>query len=349
MVVRPALTSRVVQGGAAGERAEEVRLRLDGRRAGSFWEVQEGDDRPDAVGEGHEDAAVGHAGDRAEVVAPGHRGVDRVRIDRLHADAEHLGEGHAAHQGVEGGVSISAPLQTCDSGAMTSEVTDELRGFGVDARRVVALAETEARGHRHTRVGTEHLLIGLLAVEGSVAAERLREAGITLAAARHKVVEAVPPGDAPALAVLLRSERAARALGRSVRFSHAARASSVGTEHVLLGVLDVEGHRRPGAPWPRRRRRAAAVDAQGAGAVGRDRRAPRARRARRGRSRTGGGHAAAAQPSPARCARRCSTMPSTTGCSSPPARGPARWSPTRAGSAAGSSASARAERPTAQR
>jgi ATP-dependent Clp protease ATP-binding subunit ClpA len=124
---------------------------------------------------------------------------------------------------------------------MTSEVTDELRGFGVDARRVVALAETEARGHRHTRVGTEHLLIGLLAVEGSVAAERLREAGITLAAARHKVVEAVPPGDAPAPEVLLRSERAARALGRSVRFSHAARASSVGTEHVLLGVLDVEG------------------------------------------------------------------------------------------------------------
>jgi ATP-dependent Clp protease ATP-binding subunit ClpA len=124
---------------------------------------------------------------------------------------------------------------------MTSEVTDDLRGFGVEARRVVALAETEARGHRHTRVGTEHLLIGLLAVEGSIAAERLREAGITLAAARHKVVEAVPDGEAPAPEVLPRSERAARALGRSVRFSHAGRSSTVAPEHVLLGVLDVEG------------------------------------------------------------------------------------------------------------
>ena len=124
---------------------------------------------------------------------------------------------------------------------MSSEGSDDLRGFGVEARRVVALAETEARGHRHARVGTEHLLIGLLAVEGSLAADRLRDAGITLAAARHKVIEAVPAGEKPAPEVLPRSDRAIRALGRSVRFSHAGRSSTVAPEHVLLGVLDVEG------------------------------------------------------------------------------------------------------------
>jgi ATP-dependent Clp protease ATP-binding subunit ClpA len=123
----------------------------------------------------------------------------------------------------------------------TTEASDDLRGFGADARRVVALAETEARDHRHRRVGTEHLLIGLLGVDGTVAAERLHEAGVTLAAARHKVVEAVPDGEHPAPAAVGRSERAGRALGRAVRFSHVARSATVGPEHVLLGVLDVEG------------------------------------------------------------------------------------------------------------
>jgi ATP-dependent Clp protease ATP-binding subunit ClpC len=124
---------------------------------------------------------------------------------------------------------------------MARPPADDLRGFGVDARRAFALAETEARGLRHERVGTEHVLIGLLAVEASSAAVRLREAGATITAARHKVVEAVPQGDPRNMEVLPRSERAVRAIGRARRFSHAARSSTVGTDHLLLGVLDVEG------------------------------------------------------------------------------------------------------------
>jgi hypothetical protein len=118
---------------------------------------------------------------------------------------------------------------------------DELRGFGIDGRGVVALAESEARGLRHHRVGTEHLLLGVLALDGTAASARLQDAGITLAAARHKVAEAVPQGEVPPAEPLPRTERAARALGRSHRFSHANRSATVGPEHVLLGVLDVEG------------------------------------------------------------------------------------------------------------
>jgi hypothetical protein len=70
---------------------------------------------------------------------------------------------------------------------------------------------------------------------------------VTLAAARRKVAEAVgqrpPPegkprgrGDA-----LERSARAERAIGRAFRFSHEQRSREVRTEHLLLGVLDVEG------------------------------------------------------------------------------------------------------------
>lgn len=123
----------------------------------------------------------------------------------------------------------------------SSEHPDELSGFGADARRVVALAESEARALRHPRVGTEHLLLGVLALDGSVAADRLAAAGVTLTATRHKVAQAVAAVEAIGAGALGRSERAARALGRSHRFSHASRSATVGPEHVLLGVLDVEG------------------------------------------------------------------------------------------------------------
>ena len=121
---------------------------------------------------------------------------------------------------------------------------DALQGFGVTARDAVTMAELEARDLGHAQVGTEHLLLGLLANEDDPAAQPLLAAGVTLAAARHKVGEAVGAGVArTALPVgpLPRSARASRALARAVRFSHARRAEVVGTEHVLLGVLDVEG------------------------------------------------------------------------------------------------------------
>jgi ATP-dependent Clp protease ATP-binding subunit ClpA len=120
-------------------------------------------------------------------------------------------------------------------------VTGDLQGFAPDARRAVSAAESEARELGHGRVGTEHLLLGLLRDEASVASAVLLDAGATLAAARRKVREAVgsaaPPGDG----ALTLTPRASRALGRAARFSHARRAPAVGSEHLLEGVLDVEG------------------------------------------------------------------------------------------------------------
>lgn len=118
----------------------------------------------------------------------------------------------------------------------------ELEGFDGSARRAVALAEAEARELRHDHVGTEHLLLGLLADETPVAGA-LVDAGVTLTAARRKVGEAVRRNSTPSRlesSVLPRTARATRALGRAVRFANA-RHRDVGSEHVLLGVLDVEG------------------------------------------------------------------------------------------------------------
>lgn len=117
-----------------------------------------------------------------------------------------------------------------------------LENFSVEAQEVVSLATMEARRLNHRRVGTEHLLLGLLSDDDGEPAELLKAAGAHLVAARHKVVEAVgddvgsPDGEA-----LPFSDRAQRALERAGRFSRKDRESVVNAGHVLLGVLDVEG------------------------------------------------------------------------------------------------------------
>jgi ATP-dependent Clp protease ATP-binding subunit ClpA len=130
-------------------------------------------------------------------------------------------------------------------------VADGLEGFGQGARRAVAMAALEARELGSNRLGTEHLLLGLLAHAEGSAARLLGASGVTLAGARRKVVEA--SGSRPAVEAeatsgrgravdgVVRSPRAERAIGRAFRFSHEQRSHEVRTEHLLLAVLDVEG------------------------------------------------------------------------------------------------------------
>lgn len=104
------------------------------------------------------------------------------------------------------------------------------------------MAMIEARALDHIRVGTEHLLLGLLADDAGEAAEVLRAAGANLTSARHKVVEAVgAETGSPSSGALPFTPRAQRALERAGRFSRKERAPEVTAGHVLLGVLDVEG------------------------------------------------------------------------------------------------------------
>jgi ATP-dependent Clp protease ATP-binding subunit ClpA len=120
---------------------------------------------------------------------------------------------------------------------------DQPRDLDAEARRTLELAVHEAVELGHDRIGTEHLLLGLLAKAGNRAARALADAGVTVAAARHEVVEAPGPKARPTRRTggRARSPRASRALNRAVRFSHAGRSELVTSEHVLLGVLDVEG------------------------------------------------------------------------------------------------------------
>jgi ATP-dependent Clp protease ATP-binding subunit ClpA len=105
------------------------------------------------------------------------------------------------------------------------------------ARRVVVLAQEEARMLNHDHIGTEHILLGLIHEGQGVAAKALESLGISLEAVRQQVEETIgrgqqaPPGHIPftprAKKVLALARREALQLGHSF----------IGTEHLLLGLI----------------------------------------------------------------------------------------------------------------
>src|SRR5690349_16673014 len=70
--------------------------------------------------------------------------------------------------------------------------------FSADARRALAASEREARLLGHDRVATEHVLLGILRDDGSVAAQALRVLGVTYRKARRRIVRLVDAGGARA-------------------------------------------------------------------------------------------------------------------------------------------------------
>jgi ATP-dependent Clp protease ATP-binding subunit ClpC len=113
--------------------------------------------------------------------------------------------------------------------------------FSAQAQLAVDSAEEEARRMGHHHVGSEHLLLGIMHVVECPEARALRAAGASLDGARQKVDEAVGTKLDSHVGEPEFTARARRALERASRFSLQRLDSQVGTEHVLLGVLDVEG------------------------------------------------------------------------------------------------------------
>lgn len=118
----------------------------------------------------------------------------------------------------------------------------DLQGLGPAAQRAVGAARTEAAGLGHPRIGTEHLLLGLLSQETGEATDALTALGASHASVRSKVREArgpVPGADEPSTRE--GTPRAARAITRSARFARQRHNGLVTPEDLLIGVLDVEG------------------------------------------------------------------------------------------------------------
>jgi ATP-dependent Clp protease ATP-binding subunit ClpC len=106
------------------------------------------------------------------------------------------------------------------------------------ARRVVVLAQEEARTLNHDYIGTEHILLALIRESGGIAAQALESLGITEEAARQQVEEIIGRGQQdPPRGHIPFTPRAKKALQLSMREAIALGHAYIGTEHILLGLL----------------------------------------------------------------------------------------------------------------
>jgi hypothetical protein len=155
------------------------------------------------------------------------------------------------------------------------------------ARRVVVLAQEEARMLNHGYIGTEHLLLGLIHEGEGVAAKALTALGIDLDAVRQEVKEVIGRGEQPPSGHIPFTPRAKKVLELSLRESTQLGHNYIGTEHILLGLVCegegvaaevlvklgadlshvrqqviqlLRGHRGEGASWKARSARAGIVD-----------------------------------------------------------------------------------------
>jgi hypothetical protein len=128
-------------------------------------------------------------------------------------------------QGLNQGIDRGATL-----GTMFERFTDR-------ARRVVVLAQDEARALQHNYIGTEHILLGLLAEREGVAARVLERIGISADAVREKVTSIIGEGGSVPTGHIPFTPRAKKVLELSLREALQLGHNYIGTEHILLGLV----------------------------------------------------------------------------------------------------------------
>ncbi|MDK7135171.1 ATP-dependent Clp protease ATP-binding subunit [Corynebacterium sp. UMB4614] len=105
------------------------------------------------------------------------------------------------------------------------------------ARRVVVLAQEEARALNHNYIGTEHILLGLIQEGEGVAAKALESMGISLDAVRTEVKEIIGSGGNPPSGYIPFTPRAKKVLELALREALQLGHKYIGTEHILLGLI----------------------------------------------------------------------------------------------------------------
>ena len=105
------------------------------------------------------------------------------------------------------------------------------------ARRVIVLAQDEARMLNHNYIGTEHILLGLIHEGEGVAAKALESLGISLEAVREQVEEIIGQGQQAPTGHIPFTPRAKKVLELSMREALQINHPYIGTEHILLGLI----------------------------------------------------------------------------------------------------------------
>jgi len=119
---------------------------------------------------------------------------------------------------------------------MVGTVVRMFERFTDRARRVVVLAQEEARKLQHNYIGTEHLLLGLLAEQNGLAGRALARFGMSYAPVREEITARVGTGSEPPAGRIPFTPRAKKSLELALREALALHHNYIGTEHILLGI-----------------------------------------------------------------------------------------------------------------
>ena len=114
---------------------------------------------------------------------------------------------------------------------------DRFDKFTERARRVLSLAQEEARRFQHNYIGTEHLLLGLIREEKGVAAKVLSNLGVELNKVRSAVEFIIGRGDRIVLGEIGLTPRAKKVIELAVDEARRLNHHYIGTEHLLLGLV----------------------------------------------------------------------------------------------------------------
>ncbi|GAA0302188.1 ATP-dependent Clp protease ATP-binding subunit [Kineococcus aurantiacus] len=125
----------------------------------------------------------------------------------------------------------------CTPDSTTREERRMFERFTDRARRVVVLAQEEARMLNHNYIGTEHILLGLIHEGEGVAAKALESLGISLDAVREQVQEIIGQGQQAPSGHIPFTPRAKKVLELSLREALQLGHNYIGTEHILLGLI----------------------------------------------------------------------------------------------------------------
>src|SRR4026208_186815 len=113
--------------------------------------------------------------------------------------------------------------------------------FTQRARRVLSLAHQEAERARNNHIGTEHLLLGLMDEEGGVAGRGLRELGLTSDRVREVITRVSTSSSAFEANRVELSSDTQQVLEHAVEEARRLGHHYIGTEHILLGLVRVDG------------------------------------------------------------------------------------------------------------
>jgi ATP-dependent Clp protease ATP-binding subunit ClpA len=109
--------------------------------------------------------------------------------------------------------------------------------FTAEARMVVIGAQGEARELQHNRIGTEHVLLGLFATPTCVAAQALRNLGVSAASVRDAVEAEEGRGEQSPTGHIPFTKRTKKVLELSLREALQLKHNYIGTEHILLAIV----------------------------------------------------------------------------------------------------------------